>query len=193
MNKPLRVVLDAGHRAKHSKPNDRGAAAGGYTEVDIVLPCLLAVDARLRGYGHDVLLLLSGEYPDRWQEAHAWGADAYVQGHMNSDGGDYGAVFFDHRSKRGASLASWVAHELEGVVPWAVHSTEARPDSNGRPGDEGEAPYACIHGCYPLRPVGLLLEPGFIDRPAHRLYLLANPGPVGEAIARGVHTWRQGR
>lgn len=187
------ICLDLGHAGKPSRPDDRGAAANGHTEVSLCTPVVHTLDARLRERGHHVLLFPGGEYRDRWQRAHAWGADVYLQFHANAGGGDYASAYHDHRSSRGRALADWTAHELAGALPWAVHATEARPDTNGIPGDEGERPFACIGGCYPLRPVGLLLELGFIDRPAHVSYLLGNVGVVAEALARGIHTWGQGR
>jgi N-acetylmuramoyl-L-alanine amidase len=186
------AVLDIQHRSKPGHWRDRGAVAFGVEEVDLTHRYAIAADRELRRLGWDCCILADGAYSERWARADAYGARVYVACHVDAGGGDRGTVYYDARSSKGPALAEAVAVELRTVVPWPVKATPARPDSDGRPGNEGEAPYACIRG---VGAVAICCEPGFIDNPveAHRRHLVGAIEVVGIALARGIVAWGKGR
>lgn len=193
-----RIMLDPGHINKPDRPGDRGAVHAGLEEADLASQYLAAADRRLRQLGHQVLLGGGpGTYAERVLMAHRLGCDLYVQGHVDAGlagrtSGDRGTVIHDHRSRSGAALSEAVAFALGRVCPWVVRAAPARPDDDGQPRDEdlSEA-FACISTAYALKPVALLLEPGFIDGPAGAPWLSqrANLLALGAALADGIHTW----
>lgn len=184
------AVFDIQHRGKPGRWSDRGAVAHGVEEVDLTHRYALAADRELRRLGWECCIIADGTYRDRWARADAYGAAVYVACHVDAGGGDRGTVFYDYRSARGVVLAEVVAGELGRAVPWKVEAKPARPDTDGRPGNEGEAPYAVIQG---VRAVALCYEPGFIDGPpSHRRVLDERIDDIGRAIARGIVAWGRG-
>lgn len=191
----MRIALDVGHAGKTTHPGDRGAVNGGTEEVALVVRYLLAADRQLRELGHEVLLFGGlGSYADRIARCSSAGADVYVQGHIDAGllgrTGDRGTSIYDHRSARGKALAESVATALGKVTPWPQKAAAGRPDDDGQARDEdlSEA-WGCISACYALRPVGLLLEPGFIDGAAGAAWLREHVESVGVALAAGIHAW----
>ncbi len=181
-----RVALTIGHAGRPSKAGDRGAAFGGREEVEVAARYVLAMDQELRRLGVECLPLMGGGYAEHWALADGWGADVYLNCHVNAGGGDYAAIFFDHRSAKGAALARAVAGEMTRALPWAARDIACRPDTNGAPrdGDFSEA-FATIAG---VRAVALCLEPYFLDGP-RRLAFLGQLDSVGQAVARGIAAW----
>jgi hypothetical protein len=61
---------------------------------------------------------------------------------------------------------------------------------HGKPRDQdfSEA-YGCISPCFPLKPVGVLLEPGFLDGKIGEAWIPANLATIGESVADGIHAW----
>ena len=193
----MRFMLDPGHLDKPDRPHDRGAAYADREEVEIVLAYLSSADRWLRALGHEVFVGAGpGAYPERIALASRLGCAVYVQGHVDAGlagrPGDRGTVIYDHRSKKGASLASFVAVAMGKVTPWPVKAAPSQPDDDGQPRDEdlSEA-FGCISAAYALKPVAILLEPGFIDGALGSAWLAepANVRSVGVALADGIHKW----
>ncbi|MCK6527665.1 N-acetylmuramoyl-L-alanine amidase [Myxococcota bacterium] len=193
--RPL-AVLDIQHRGKPGKWADRGATypPGArlqdphIEEVDLTHRYVLAADRTLRLAGFNVAVIADGAYRDRWQRSHDYGAAVHVACHVDSGGANRGSVLYDRRSPNGRVLADAVADALGRAVPWPVAAASCGPDTNGVPGDEGERGFSVIAGLYPLRPTGLVYEPGFIDsrNDQHRALLAERPELLGVALARGI-------
>lgn len=188
-------ALDIQHRGKPGRWADRGAFYDGVEEVTITHRYVLAADQELRRLGHEAVVIADGRYADRWQRSHDYGAAVHVACHIDAGGGNRGTAFYDRRSAQGNLLAAAVADALGRAVPWPASSASCGPDTNDAPGDEGERAYSVIAGLYPLRPVGLCYEPGFIDsrNEQHRALLRDRPEALGVALARGLDAWAKGR
>lgn len=180
------IVATIGHAGRPSRWNDRGACFDGVEEVTAVRRYLGSMDAELRRLGHQVALLSDGEYREQWARADAYGAQVYLNAHVNAGAGDYGLVFYDHRSRAGLGLAEEVALALDEVVSWKVRPMACRPDTNGVPrdGDYSEA-FNTIAG---VKAPALCLEPYFLDGPRRRDFL-AQLDAIGVALARGLAAW----
>ncbi len=181
-----RVVLTIGHAGRPNKAGDRGAAFGGREEVEVTARYVLAMDQELRRLGVECLPLMGGGYAEHWAQANNWGAHAYLNCHVNAGGGDYGAVFYDHRSVKGAALAEAIAAKSRTMLPWPWKALACRPDTNGVPrdGDFAEA-FSCISG---VQAPAICLEPYFIDGPMREGFV-GMLDQTGWAVARGIAAW----
>ena len=196
------IYLDRQHSGKPGrKVGDRGATADldgdGVKEVHereaMLTPrYLLACEERLLEYGHDVIPISDGWYSDRHQRVNEYSGgfpkgthQVYVAAHLNAGGGTYGAIFYDYRSRRGPELAARIASELRTVAPELsdVRSIAANPENWTRNA------WATIGGV--VQPVGLCVEPAFMDAPQHQDLLSSPEGlrDIGYAIADGIHRW----
>ena len=196
------IYLDRQHSGKPGRRvGDRGATADldgdGVKEVNdreaMLTPVyLLACEERLLEFGHAVIPISDGWYSDRHQRVNEYAGgfpkgtkQIYVAAHLNAGGGKYGAIFYDHRSRRGPELAARIAKELRLVAPELtdVRSIGATPDNWTRNA------YATIGGV--VQPVGLCVEPAFMDTPEHQDLLGSPEGlrSIGYAIANGIHHW----
>jgi hypothetical protein len=81
---------------------------------------------------------------------------------------------------------------MAGSSPWPWASQAARPDDDDQPRDEdfSEA-LACIAACYALRPVGILLEPGFLTGPKGRTLIGEDRylRDLSAQLAFGIDRW----
>jgi len=207
--KPLLAILDRQHSGKPgSQVTDRGAGADldGDGRVDVherealLTPrYLLGIEEQLLAAGADVIPISDGTYAERharakahavaWRKVSADRARApvvYLAAHLNAfqPGHDrrHGLLIHDARSKGGAALAAAIAAELVVSCPELSQVRVERATSevyaNG---------LATIAGVYDGIPVGVCLEPFFLDQVAHRPLATAEGlRRVGEAIARGV-------
>lgn len=113
---------------------------------------------------------------------------AYVACHMNAGGGSYALVQHDHRSVRGQALAGYIAEQFGWRLP--VGRTRVEPATGawarGAP---------CIAGVYsgPANICGVLVEPLFLDCPAHVAHITSGQGlpAIGHAIAAGLLAWHE--
>lgn len=192
---PKIVALDFGHLNKTTNPADRGASWKDLVEAPMAARYLLATEGRLRALGYHVFFGLGpGSYTTRTQRAHDIGAAIYVQGHFNAGlggkAGDYGLTVHDYRSAAGKALGASVALALGKAAPWDCKTLPGKPDDDGQARDEdlSEA-YGCISACYLLKPVGLLIEPGFLDGALGVDWIPGNLDAIGVAIADGIHEW----
>jgi len=204
------IALDRQHSGKFSRLRDMGAGGDfnddGRSDIEEMESIwvgiyLLAAEITLRELGHVVFPISHGSYKDRNKAANAVVADVYVAGHLNahtggrrpaSNGANYGAVFYDHRSSpaNGRALADAVAAELtllpalgSNVRVWA-----ARPDDWTK-----NAYYTIKHV---QRPISLCYEPAFIDYGPHVDAFFSSPDAaavLGAALAKGIHAWSQAR
>lgn len=174
--------------------NDRGAGADldgdGVIEIherEAMLTPYIALEThyRLLELGHDVIIFADGLYSERHKRANAYKVDAYVAEHLNAGGGDYGAAFYDHRSKRGPALAARIA-EVLGDFCDELGATKAIK-SEPAPHWTGNA-YNTIKGLG--APVGICYEPFFLDSVDHRP--LTEPAGLkrcGAALAVALDQW----
>ena len=196
------VYLDRQHSGKPGrKANDRGAQADidgdgviGVEEREAMLTAryLLACEVALLHMGHTVIPISDGWYRDRHKRVNAYAAgfpsdvpQVYCAGHLNAGGGgDYGAIFYDSRSKAGPVLARRIANQIRMAAPEidSVKAIAASPD------DWTKNAHATIANVG--RPVAVCLEPLFIDQPAHA-DLLTPEGltVIGRAISAGIDAW----
>ena len=186
------IVLDRQHIGKPNKVDDLGAYSElcqDY-EVHLVAQYMLEIECTLRALGHQVVVLSDGYYSHRHKRANnfferASGACIYLAGHLNAGGGEYGALFHDHRSAMGADACEFIAHhmaKLEGIG--AVKVLEASPL------DWTKNAFNTIDGVFAGRGCGVCLEPFFLDAKSHR-FLMTDTGleKVGHMIALGVDAW----
>lgn len=184
------VAVTIGHAGRPSKLKDRGAVYENIEEVTLVRRYTDALDQHLRKLGHDCILLSDGPYSDQWARADAYGAQVYLNCHVNAGGGDHALLLHDHRSVRGMSLAESIVPYLSSVFGPAsslkVKVAPCRPDTNGTPrdADYSEA-FGTISG---VRAVALCLEPYFIDGPRRAKFITELPA-FGQAIAMGIDAW----
>jgi N-acetylmuramoyl-L-alanine amidase len=195
------VYLDRQHSGKPGrKAKDRGAGADldgdgsiGIEEREAMLTARygLACETALLEMGHTVIPISDGWYSDRHRRVNEY-AGTFPRGtpqvmvamHLNAGGGDYGAVFFDHRSRTGPELAARIAKQVRMVAPEVngVKTIAAKPD------DWTRAAFGTIGGI--MQPVALCFEPCFMDNPAHA-DLLTREGlaSIGRALAAGIDAW----
>ena len=195
------VYLDRQHSGKPGrKAGDRGAAVDldgdgtiGIDEREAMLTAryLLACEAALLEAGHTVIPISDGWYSERHSRVnrYAGGFDCpqvYVAAHLNAGGGDYGAVFYDHRSRSGPGLASRIARQIRMVAPEinGVKTIAAKPD------DWTRAAFGTIGGV--VQPLAICFEPCFMDQPSHA-DLLTREGlaSIGRSLAAGIIAWAE--
>jgi hypothetical protein len=127
--------------------------------------------------------ILTGLYWQRNRAAFSWGASLYLACHLNAGRGSYAAVEMI-AARRDPRLFEWIGNEL-------VHSVPEILSSHGvalSPGDRG---VVCIGSC--SQPAAII-EPFFGDNPRQQgLFASFRLIEVGQAIARGVIGWWQGR
>jgi N-acetylmuramoyl-L-alanine amidase len=184
------AILDRQHKGRLSKPLDRGAACGLLRETDLTDAYIAAAKGCLESAGATVHVLDTGEYGDRHRaaiaiaKAHPTTPCAYIACHVNAGKGTYALVEYDARSAGGRSLASdlndWLV-ALPGITKGKTFPMT--PATRG---------WACIDGIYagPSNLSAALLEPGFIDAPAHApLWTLDGLQRVGKALSEGILMW----
>lgn len=186
------VILDRQHVGKPNNLDDLGAYSelSQEHEAHMVGRYMLEVEWTLRKLGHRVVTISDGPYNNRHKRANDFfaresGACIYLAGHLNAGGGDYGALFHDHRSAMGAAASEFLAYHLmkvEGIGE--VKVVESRPT------DWTKNAFHTIDGVYTGRGCGVCLEPFFIDCKQHA-HLMGDDGldMIGNAIAKGVDGW----
>ncbi len=191
------VYLDRQHSGKPGRPNDRGAAVDldgdgkiqrDEQEAALTARYLLACELALLEMGHTVIPISDGTYNERHRRVNRYAGtfkagrpQLYLAAHLNAGGGDYGMIGTDYRSRSGSELASRIARQLRQVAPElnGVKCVEARPDNWTR------NMFATISGV--TQPIGVCLEPCFLDQPSHAdLLTAAGLSTIGRAIAAGV-------
>ena len=149
----------------------------------------LALETNLRELGHDVIPLSDGSYAERHARVNQYSAHygktcIYLALHLNAGGGDYGAMFYDHRSSRGANLADSIARSMManiGRIP-SVRKIAASPS------DWTKNAWYTIKGVGEA--VAICSEPLFIDNETHQK-LLSTQGlaQLAWAMAKGIDQW----
>lgn len=202
MSMPL-IGLSRDHVGKHRAPFDRGAAVDvdgdGDVEPDeheawFTGQYLLVAEARLVQLGYPVRVYSDGDYPDRHARATADGCTAYIAGHINAlkgritpTSGDYGSVFYDHRTTAGGrpnglDVARAIRDQLQRKCPELakVFMRAAAPNN------DWHRAYSTIAGLG--SPIGICYEPFFLDQADHQP-LLQPDGirRVGLCLADGIH------
>jgi len=186
------VILDRQHIGKPNKPDDLGAYSelSQEYEAHMVGRYLLETEWTLRKLGHRVVVLSDGHYNNRHKRANEFfareaGACIYLAGHLNAGGGNYSAIFHDHRSAMGAAAALYIKDALG-----KIDGLESSKTLQAQPSDWTSNAFHTIDGIYAGRGCGLCLEPFFIDAKQHS-HLMADEGleQVGNAIAVGVDAW----
>ena len=193
------VYLSRDHSGKPGRASgDRGASAdldGSGTiesderEANLTPRYLFAAEMALLEAGHRVIPISDGWYSERARRVNQYagsfqGPQVYVAAHLNAGGGRYGAIFYDHRSRTGPTLAQYIAKELRLVAPELseVKAIAAKPDGWTRNA------YGTIGGV--VQPVTICFEPCFIDCPDHAELLTENGlTALGHALAHGINRY----
>ena len=174
----MKIALSLGHWGKFSRPHDRGATGTddqGKLAVEAweALPLLVEVALRLEHQGHEVLLLTYGNYSHRNRAANAWGAELYLEFHLNAGGGRYSMVLYD---ARGGDVRQSQALELAKAMSQAMGNGAYKAVStqeNGR----GH------HNISKVKAPAFILEPAFIDNPGQlRAYREGRAGLVSAVV-----------
>jgi len=196
------VFLDRQHAGKPGRnASDRGASAdldgdgsvGSHEKEAMLTPkYLLHAEERLLDLGHDVITLSDGWYSQRHARVNTYsgqtaGSKVYVSAHLNAGGGEYGAVFYDHRSRSGPKLAQEIALKLKAACPEIGGGIKVIP---AQPDDWTVNAYNTVRGVQ--SPVAVCFEPCFIDTDSHHA-LLTDSGlsRIGKALADGIHAWAE--
>lgn len=151
----------------------------------------MEIEKALRNLNYKVIPISDGSYQERHDRVNKMsaqyeGPQVYLALHFNAGGGNYGSMFYDHRSGAGADLASYICDSLEDLAGMEI--TKKIPCS---PADWTKNAYYTIKGVG--RPVAICSEPAFIDFPGHEKYFTAEGiVQLGFAIAAGIHKWRRG-
>jgi hypothetical protein len=186
------IVLDRQHIGKPNNPSDLGAYSELTQEYEahMVGQYLLETEWTLRRLGHRVVVLSDGYYGHRHKRANNFfekegGACIYLAGHLNAGGGEYAALFYDHRSTMGATAAQFIGAQLA-----KLEGLDSTKSIEARPGDWTSNAFNTIDGIYAGRGCGICLEPFFIDAKKHR-HLMSDDGLelVGTAVALGIDAW----
>ena len=190
----LLVILDRQHTGKPGRPQDTGghSSFSDLSEARMVQKYLAAAEWSLRRGGASVIPLSDGAYHDRHTRARRYASRSalsiYVAGHLNAGGGDYGAVFHDHRSVAGASASELVSRALHAACP-ELDGTKVIP---ARLGHWTTNAYYTIRGVYSGRPCGICYEPAFMDNLDHAP-LMTDEGleRIGTSLAKGIFDWAE--
>ena len=192
------VILDRQHSGQINRLNSIGAIADvdGDGEESIHEAeafwtgyLSLALELELRQDGIHVIPISDGSYPERHARVNEYAARysgpvVYIALHLNAGGGDYGAMFYDHRSAAGADLADNIAEAMEKNLS-EIRVVKKIPAS---PSDWTKNAYYTIKGVN--RPVSICSEPLFIDCDAHKqLLTIDGIHRLGAAMAQGIKTW----
>ena len=188
MGKPGRADYGAEADLDHS-----GKVEATEREAFLAMRYAAALGETLMDAGHNVIVQGAGSYEERTVYAHERGASVMVHCHLNASGGQEGLALHDRDSKTGPVLATYVAVDLERAVKALLpsYTCKARECHDDR--KEAAKPWlyhswSCIAGCLRRVPVGHLVEPVFIDTPAHQKLLMSPEGleAVGKGIGSGI-------
>lgn len=149
----------------------------------------MSIELNLRQNDIHVIPISDGSYQERHSRVNDYAARytgpvVYLALHLNAGLGDYGAMFYDHRSAAGADLSDHIAEAMEANLP-EIRTVKKIPAS---PADWTKNAYYTIKGVG--RPVAICSEPLFIDCEQHQ-QLLTQDGiqRVGFAMAQGIKKW----
>lgn len=150
----------------------------------------LSLELHLRTAGVKVMPISDGSYPERHARANDYAARysgpcIYLAMHLNAGGGNYGAMFYDHRSAAGADLADYIAASMEYELT-EIDTVKKIPCSGS---DWTKNAYYTIKGVG--RPVAICSEPLFIDNEQHQK-LLNEQGiaRLAYAMCQGILKWK---
>lgn len=192
------VILDRQHSGQINRLDSLGAVADldGSGEASIHEAeafwtgyLSMSIELNLRQNDIHVIPISDGSYPERHSRVNEYAARysgpvVYIALHLNAGGGDYGAMFYDHRSGAGADLSDHIAEAMEANLP-EIRTVKKIPCS---PADWTKNAYYTIKGVG--RPVAICSEPLFIDCEQHQ-QLLTQDGiqRLGFAMAQGIKKW----
>ena len=183
------VFLDRQHHGKPNRWDDCGATNDGVHETWLTAQYIHHCEWKLREAGISVCVLSDGWYKDRHKRVNEYSQghekSIYVSCHVNAGSGDYGSVFYDHRSTRGRDLAQHINGRLH---QWCdpLHNKTKSIASN--PDDWTVNAYNTIKGVG--RSVAVCFEPFFIDCNEHKT-LMTSSGLelVGLSLAVGIKSF----
>jgi len=196
------VILDRQHAGKRATRTDHGASYDldgdgvtgeqGEREADLTLDYGDELARLLCAAGIDVLRYGWPGYVGDYHERHAAAVRLararpndkclYLALHINAGGGRYALTMYDARSVGGARAAGLIATALDAGLPEVTLGKVIGmvPTTRG---------WSCIDGIYagPANLCGVLVEPGFVDAPAHRaLWTQDGLGRIAGALFAGV-------
>ena len=192
------VILDRQHSGQINHLNSIGAVADldGNGEKSIHEAeafwtgyLSMSLEFNLRQNDIHVIPISDGSYQERHSRVNEYAARytgpvVYIALHLNAGGGDYGAMFYDHRSGAGADLSDHIAEAMEQNLP-EIRTVKKIPCSGA---DWTKNAYYTIKGVG--RPVAICSEPFFIDcEPHQQLLTMDGIQRVGFAIAQGIKRW----
>lgn len=188
------VFIDRQHAGKPNNTRDLGASRdldgdGQITaaEAEAIWTARIGIELEilLRDHGIEVMPISDGSYSARharvnsYMESHP-GPAVYLAMHLNAGGGNYGAMFYDHRSTQGPSLAAAICAELGTALDIQTKSIAASPD------DWTSNAFYTIRNV--KRPVAICCEPIFID--THSQFLsIKGISKIAQAMAQGIIKW----
>jgi N-acetylmuramoyl-L-alanine amidase len=136
----------------------------------------------LTGLGYEVFLITSGTYKERHDWVNKHGIELYLACHLNAGGGSYSLVehYYDAgpRTRKLAKMMSRSFCSHLGTAKGRVFEIE-----------RGERGSVCLSG---TRPSALLLEPLFLDDPAHEQIILNDGKRIADALVAAIEEYNRG-
>ena len=190
------VYIDRQHSGQVHKIDSRGAGVdldGNGTKEAQEMEAhwtgylSLMLESNLIDMGYKVIPISDGTYSQRHDRVNEYSQkfdcpQVYLAMHLNAGGGNYGAMFYDHRSEMGVGLARHICDSLADAVdeiPQFKH-IEAHPDNWTKNA------YHTIKGIG--KPVAICSEPIFMDTHKH-LISLQGFAKIALGMAVGIREW----
>jgi hypothetical protein len=125
-----------------------------------------------------------------WHARNPGGVSVALACHCNAGGGTYGVVAWDERSGLGRDCAANIATAWKHGIPAASAVKRWVAKSDGQRFERHM--HYTVRGGYagPARHCSVLLEPGFLDTPAHRaMWTPQGLDQIARATVAGLLTW----
>lgn len=190
------IYIDRQHSGQANRIDSRGAGidldGSGKKEANEMEAhwtgyLSLMLESNLLDMGFQVIPISDGTYKQRHDRVNEYAKkfncpQIYLAMHLNAGGGNYGAMFYDHRSSQGMLLAKSICDGLKTSVP----DIPSFKHISSQPGDWTKNAFYCIQGIG--SPVAICSEPLFMD--THQS-LISLPGftKIALGMAIGIREW----
>tara|TARA_R110002126_G_scaffold290514_1_gene447686 strand:+ start:520 stop:1113 length:594 start_codon:yes stop_codon:yes gene_type:complete len=192
------VFIDRQHSGKPNKIHDRGAGRDldndgnlSADEMESIWTARLSIqlEIALLDMGIQVMPLSDGIYKHRHERVNKYaelhpGPWIYLAMHLNAGGGNYSAMFHDHRSAQGQQLATSMATQIK-TDHACIESGKAIKATST---DWTKNAYYTIRGVG--KPIAICCEPFFMDTHAE-LLSIKGMGSIATSMAKALNKWKK--